>query len=355
MATDAPLRAAVIGAGRMGMVHGHLLQVHPDTTLTGFVDRDTSLAAHLASQGLRAPLYPSIDALWAAGTPDAVFICTPTHTHLPVVRECLARKVHLFVEKPLATTLADAEAILEAATRAGVVHSSGYVYAHLPIVGAAHDLLARGVLGEVLRFSAHAYVSEVFGTKQGWFFQKEQAGGGVVANMGSHLLFILGWFFGPIRRVVASVRSHFSQVDDSAQALLTFGGGMTGLLDTSWSMPGTQMLDYGVTIDGKNGTMILGRERILLHLLAPAGGQEAGWSEIHASELPADTAFDVSPHIGGEAFYRQLSTFVEACRSGRQPFCSLAEALNTQRMIDGIYASAAAGAPADVAPGGLTG
>lgn len=343
-----PLRAAVIGAGRMGMIHGHLLQVCPETELVGLVDRDASLRDHLASQGLRAPLFPSIDALYGATAPDAVFVCTPTHTHLPVVRGCLKRRVHLFVEKPLATTCADAEAIAAAATEAGVMHAVGYVYAHLPVVGAARELLATGALGEVLRFTAHAYVSDVFGQKRGWFYQRAESGGGVVANMASHLLFVLGWLFGPIRRVTATTRSHFSSVDDSAQALLTFGGGASGLLDTSWSMPGTQMLDYGLTIDGKNGTLVLGRERILLHLLTPGGGHDAGWSEIHASELPADTAFDVSPHIGGEAFYRQLTSFVGACRSGTLPFSSLAEGLNTQRMIEAIYASAAAGgAPVD--------
>jgi predicted dehydrogenase len=343
-----PLRAAVIGAGRMGMVHGHLLQVHPETELAGFVDRDLRLRDHLASQGLRASLHPSLDALRAAAPFDAVFVCTPTHTHLAVVRDALRQPTHLFVEKPVATTRADAEAIARLAHEAGVVHATGYVYAHLPIVGAARDLLARGVLGEVLRFSAHAYVSEVFGAKKGWFFQKELAGGGVVANMASHLLFVLGWFFGPIRRVVATTRSHASAVDDSAQALLTFASGVTGLLDTSWSTPGTQMLDYGLTIDGRRGTLVLGRERILLHLLEAADGHERGWSEIHASELPADTAFDVSPHIGGEAFYRQLQVFVDACRSGTPPFCSLDEGCNAQRMIDGIYASAGAGgAPVD--------
>jgi predicted dehydrogenase len=343
MSAGTPLRAAVVGAGRMGMIHGHLLQVHPETELVGLVDRDASLKDHLASQGLRAPLYPSLEALRAAAAPEAVFVCTPTHTHLAVVRECLARPVHLFVEKPLATTLADAEAILRLAAEAGVMHAAGYVYAHLPVVEAAHDLLARGVLGEVLRFHAHAYVSEVFGAKQGWFFQKELSGGGVVANMTSHLLFVLGRLFGPIRRVTASTCSHASGVDDSAQALLTFAGGVTGLVDSSWSMPGTQMLDYGLTVDGRRGTLVLARERILLHLLEAADGFERGWNELHASELPADTAFDVSPHIGGEAFYRQLGAFVRACRTGVLPFCSLLEGCNTQRMIDGIYASAAAG------------
>lgn len=347
--SGAPLRCAVVGAGRMGMVHGHLLQVHPDTEIVGFVDRDASLAPHLASQGLRAPLYPSLAALAEKGAADAVFVCTPTHTHLPVVRESLARRAHLFVEKPVATSRDDAEAILRLATEAGVVHSVGYVYAHLPIVGEAHRILGTGVLGEVLRFRAHAYVSEVFSEKKGWFFQKELSGGGVVANMSSHLLFIVGWLLGPIRRVVAHTRSHASSVDDSAQALLTFADGVTGILDTSWSTPGTQMLDYGLTIDGRRGTLVLARERILLHLLEAGGGFEKGWNEIHASDLPSDTAYDVSPHIGGEAFYRQLDTFVRACRAGTQPFCSLAEGLNTQRMIDAIYASAASGAPVDVA------
>ena len=349
MSAPARLRIAVVGAGRMGMVHGHLLQIHPETELVAFVDRDTGLADHLASQGLRAKLYPSLEEAYAETAPDALFVCTPTHTHLPVVRAALVRPVHLFVEKPVATTLADAEAILALATQAGVMHAAGYVYGHLPVVAAARELLAAGVLGEVLRFNAHAYVSEVFGEKRGWFFQKELAGGGVVANMASHLLFILGWYFGPIRRVVSSTRSHASAVEDSAQVLLTFASGVTGLLDTSWSVPGTQMLDYGLTVDGRGGTLVLGRDRILLHLLAPVAGYDAGWNEIHASALPADTAFDVSPHIGGEAFYRQLTTFVRACQTRTQPFSSLTEALNTQRMIDGIYASAASGQPVDAA------
>ena len=113
-------------------------------------------------------------------------------------------------------------------------------------------------------------------------------------------------------------------------------------------MPGSQMLSYGVTVAGRRGTLVLERERILLHLLEASAGFEAGWNEIHASELAADTAFDVSPHIGGEAFYRQLQVFVDACRSGRQPFCSLEEACNTQRMIDAIYEAAASGRSVEV-------
>jgi predicted dehydrogenase len=345
---ERPLRCAIVGAGRMGMVHGHLIQVYPGTELVGFADPQPGTRERLATQGLRAPVHPDIPALLDATRPDAVFVCTPTHTHLAVTRQCLTRPVHLFMEKPVATSVADAEAILGLAREQRVVHAAGYVYAHLPIVEEARRLLAQGLLGEVLRFSAHGYISEVFGPKSGWFFQGELSGGGVVANMGSHVLFILGWMFGPIRRVMATTRSHASQVDDSAQAMLWFRSGVTGVLDTSWSMPGAQMLDYGITISGRQGTLVLGRENIQLHLLRPAGDHPEGWSQIHASDLPADTAFDISPHIGGEAFYRQLRAFETSCRTGQLPFCSLDEAVNTQRMIEGIYASAASGRPFEV-------
>jgi predicted dehydrogenase len=333
----------------MGMVHGHLLQVYPGTELVGFVDPQRGAHERLASQGLRAPVFTRIPELLAAAQPEAVFICTPTHTHLAVTRDCLVQPVHLFMEKPVATSVKDAEAILALARENRVMHAAGYVYAHLPIVEEARKLLAAGVLGEILRFSAHAYISEVFGPKSGWFFQRELSGGGVVANMGSHVLFILGWMFGRIRRVMATTRSHASTVEDSAHALLWFDGGVTGMLDTSWSMPGAQMLDYGITIDGRHGTLVLGREQIFLHLLRPIGDHPEGWSEIHASDLPADTAFDISPHIGGESFYRQLRAFERACRTGELPFCSLDEAANTQRMIEGIYTSAATGEPVEIA------
>jgi len=97
MSVPARLRAAVVGAGRMGMVHGHLLQIHPETELVAFVDRDTGLADHLASQGLRAKLYPSLEEAYAETAPDAhcvatddsgsAYVCDPGKGRLLVFRD----------------------------------------------------------------------------------------------------------------------------------------------------------------------------------------------------------------------------------------------------------------------------
>src|SRR5262249_1528884 len=153
------------------------------TELVGFADPQRGTYDRLASQGLRAPVFASTTELLSAVAPDAAFVCTPTHTHLAVTRECLSgRPVHLFMGKPVATSVAHPEAILPLARERGVMPAAGSVYAHLPIVEEARRLLAAAVLGEVLRFSAHAYISEVFSAKKGWFFQRELSGGGVVAN-----------------------------------------------------------------------------------------------------------------------------------------------------------------------------
>src|SRR5205823_751805 len=91
-------RCAIVGAGRMGMVHGHLLQVYPGTDVVGFADPQKGTHDRLSSQGLNAPVFASVGELLSAVAPDAVFVCTPTHTHLAVTREVLAaRATHLFM------------------------------------------------------------------------------------------------------------------------------------------------------------------------------------------------------------------------------------------------------------------
>src|SRR3982751_90691 len=70
LADAPPLRCAVIGAGRMGMVHGHLLQVYPGTELVGFADPQPGARERLSSQGLTAPVFVSVAALVSASSPD---------------------------------------------------------------------------------------------------------------------------------------------------------------------------------------------------------------------------------------------------------------------------------------------
>src|ERR1700745_3074381 len=111
-------RVGVIGAGVMGSNHARVLAGLPEITLVGVVD---PLEAHRkrASELANCRTFDSLDALLDAGV-DAVTIAAPTHLHHEIALACIARKIHVMVEKPIASTVEEGRAIVDAAQRAGL-------------------------------------------------------------------------------------------------------------------------------------------------------------------------------------------------------------------------------------------
>jgi predicted dehydrogenase len=106
-----PVRVAVIGLGRMGVAHAAVLSMLPDTTVAGAVDSQRGAGRRLHGMGFHIPVSRTLDELLAGGPVDAAWVCTPPDSHLAVARRCLEAGVAVFVEKPLAHSLADARAL----------------------------------------------------------------------------------------------------------------------------------------------------------------------------------------------------------------------------------------------------
>jgi predicted dehydrogenase len=122
--SSAPLPVGVVGVGSLGCHHARLYGSLPDARLVGVFDIRPERATEIAAQhGTRA--YPSLDAL--LGDVEAVSVVVPTPAHHEVGLAALARGRHVLMEKPLAATLAEARALVEAAGRAGVVLQTGHV------------------------------------------------------------------------------------------------------------------------------------------------------------------------------------------------------------------------------------
>src|SRR3982074_508426 len=115
--TERTLRVGVIGAGVMGSNHGRVLAGLPGVHLVGIVD---PLPAHRtrATELIGCPTFTDLDELLAAGI-DAVTIAAPTHLHHELALACIARGIHVLVEKPIASTVEEGCDIVEAAHRAG--------------------------------------------------------------------------------------------------------------------------------------------------------------------------------------------------------------------------------------------
>jgi predicted dehydrogenase len=120
----APCPVGVIGVGSLGFHHARLLRDLPGAKLSGIFDIDAQRADNVSRElGVRA--FPSVEAL--LGDSEAAVLAVPTTAHAEVALQALEHRVSLLIEKPIAATLADADAILQAAESAGVLVATGHV------------------------------------------------------------------------------------------------------------------------------------------------------------------------------------------------------------------------------------
>ncbi len=134
------LRVGVIGAGVMGSNHARVLAGLPETTLVGVVDPLPAHRTRVAEMtGCRT--FETVDDLITAGI-DAVTIAAPTHLHHEIALAAIAHKIHVLVEKPIASSVEEGEAIVTAARRAGVTLMVGHVERFNPAVAAIKQAIS---------------------------------------------------------------------------------------------------------------------------------------------------------------------------------------------------------------------
>jgi predicted dehydrogenase len=332
-----PVRVAIVGLGRMGTAHAAVLSMLPGVTLAGVVDAAPAAARRLHGMGFRAPVLPTLDALLAGPSVDAVWVCTPPDSHLPIARHCVEAGVAVFVEKPLAHTLDDARAL--AALGAGRVPiACGYTLAFWPSFAAAHALLAAGVIGTPVRARSSMFLSQVTGPRRGWTYDRARAGGGVVANLSSHLLFVLRAYFGMPERVRATWRSVHTAVEDEVTATLAMPGGVDVAFASSWCVPGYPISSTRIEIEGTDGRLAVDDQGLAVDLDAPRGGFPAGRTALGEPDLPEPAPF----FFNGEAYALEDAHVLRWATGGPTPPVTAAAGYDVQRIMTALYASAAA-------------
>jgi NADH dehydrogenase len=332
-------RIAIIGLGRMGIAHAALLNTIPGAKLVGFCDLNRRLGQQARGMGFRdVPFYTDVTRLLEETQPDGVFLCTPPHVHLPLARQCVTRGVGVFVEKPLAHSLAAAQEMVALLEGRRLVHAVGYHYAYVPIFQWARELLAEGIVGRPTGVRASMFLSQVLGPKRAsWWYEPNKAGGGVVISIASHLLALLPEYFGPVAWVEAQTRRvHSEQVEDEATIRLGFASGLEATVETSWSVPGYERSAMEIAVEGENGTLAVTDEEMRLALQQARSGFPVGERRIPVSDVPDPAAFELS----GPGFWAEDADFVACLEHGRLPRVSWHEALAVQAVVDAVYRSA---------------
>ncbi len=199
-------RVGLVGCGRIARVHRAYLQALPEVELIGVTDSDTAARSAFASEaGLTA--FASLQEMLERGRPEVVHVLTPPSSHGPLALELLKADVNVLVEKPLALTTEEADAVVGAARRAGrwvtVDHNRWFD----PVVQQAAAALASGRLGQlvgvdVFQGAEAGEAEKLTGASTHW---SARLPGGILHNLASHPLYLMRRFAGPVSdlRVVA--------------------------------------------------------------------------------------------------------------------------------------------------------
>jgi scyllo-inositol 2-dehydrogenase (NADP+) len=330
------IRLAVIGLGKMGLSHLSIANALDDFQVVAACDNSKLVTDVLAKvTGLKG--YNDYADVLQLDELDAVLIATPSIAHESMIREALARGLHVFAEKPLTLDAAASAELAELAAAKGVVAQVGYHNRYVGTFAEAARLIASGVLGKVSHALAESYGPVVLRRTKPTWRGKAAQGGGCLHDYAAHPINLLNWMFGaPEHCLGASLTRHFSaEVEDQAHALLQFSGNVVGQVSVDWSDPSVRKMTTKLSIWGERGKLYVDRTELQLFLapkaIAPEGYGE-GWTVKHITDLTEPVSF----YLRGEEYSAELESFGRAMKGDQSQRNDFAGAAETDLTIDMI-------------------
>jgi levoglucosan dehydrogenase len=304
---------------------------------------------------------------------NVVDCSSPNYLHYTQVMEAIAAGKHVYCEKPLALNVAEARQLLQSARQAGVQVGMTFNYRFVPAVQRARQLIQAGMLGQIYSFRAD-YLHTGYqdpNRPMGWKLRREQAGGGALVDLGSHLIDMIRFLLGDFEAVRAAARTFITErpvsrgstqkepvtVDDVAWVQARLRDGVTGTLEVSRFATG-MVDDLRFEIHGERGACkfnLLDPNWLYWYdatrTSEPMGG-ERGWTRLETMQHYPGAAVPPSRATLGWArtHAENQYAFLRAVVEGRRPQPDIQDGLQVQLVLDAAYASIETGAWASVSP-----
>jgi UDP-N-acetyl-2-amino-2-deoxyglucuronate dehydrogenase len=252
------LRTGLIGCGKVGHLHAAALRGLPESEFVAVCGRKPEKTQAFAKQyGVAA--YTDVGEMIAQSKVEAVCICTPHPEHAAPTIAAARAGAHVLVEKPLASSLADCDAMLAAARASGIVLSTVYQRRFYPPCQRIHQAIETGKLDKPVLGTAIVlgWRDEAYYRSDPWRGSWKGEGGGVLINQSSHQLDLLLWYLGDVEEVFgywANMNHPYIEVDDTAVAVVRFKSGALGNIVVSNSQ--NPALHARVSVHAANGASV---------------------------------------------------------------------------------------------------
>ena len=324
------LRVAVVGFGKMGILHAGILNVLPKVQLVAVCEKSGLIRRFMKNLFRNVSVVDDVDELSDLDL-DAVYVTTPISSHFAVVKSIYNLEVasNVFVEKPLASNYDEAEELCDLALRLGGVNMVGYMRRFSATFRKAKDLLNQKVIGEPVSFSAYAYSSDFFGIDENSKVHTPKIG--VLRDLGCHIIDLALWFFGDFKVNNAKIDSLIGgDSEDSAFFEVETEGGVSGKFDVSWCVDGYRMPEVGFTVEGSRGVLRVNDDKLELSL---NGGERFRW-------FRHDLRDGVGFWLGAPEYYREDECFVEIVMRGGSVEPCFEAAAKVDRLISEVLVKA---------------
>jgi predicted dehydrogenase len=355
------VRFGIVGPGKVAELHAAALGRIPPARLVGVAGRDPERARALA-RTYGAAAWPSFEGMLASRQLDALIVCTPHPLHAEYAIAAARAGIHVVVEKPMAVTIRDCDAMIEAAARNDVVLSVISQRRWYPAVRRVMSAIDAGRIGdpglatvEVLGWRGPEYYG-----LDSWRGTMEGEGGGVLVNQAVHQLDLLRWFLGPLVEIggqVANLNHPGIEVEDTAVAVARFASGaLASIVASNSQRPG---IHANIHVHGRNGVSVgVETDRgssFVAGTSLPSLPRNDLWTIAGEEDLPArweaeDAAALNGVDVASHYHELQLRDIVDAIRDRREPAVGGVEGRATVEMITAIYEAHATGLPVRLAP-----
>ncbi|MGH9142215.1 MAG: Gfo/Idh/MocA family protein [Vicinamibacterales bacterium] len=317
-----PVRVGVIGAGAAAEgIHLPALARVGGVETVAIVDPSAERVEHLQRRfGVPAGYRDYRDAMPHI---DAAILGIPHQYHAPVTIDLLGAGIHVLVEKPMALTTTDCEAMIQASGRSGARLAVGLLRRFAPTLRYTKELLESGMLGSIRSFDVREGMVFRWPVKSAAMLSPPC--GGVLADIGVHILDLLLWWFGDV--------AAFQYWDDAAggveaDAVLTLemAGGISGRVELSR----TRDLRNSCIIRGERGTLEVGTKTDSTVTLEATHGQVSlsGRATLPGQQPPGNLA---------DLFAWQMADFVRAIETGTEPAVPGSEARRSVAVLEACY------------------
>jgi predicted dehydrogenase len=317
------LNVAVIGVGKMGLVHASLFSTLPNVELVALCDKSTLIRKFCSKLLSKVHIIDDIAKMSDLDL-DIVCVTTPIPSHFSIIKSLYSNKKtpNIFVEKTLSSSYSDSEKLCELAQNSGTVNMVGYMKRFAVTFNKAKELLGQGAIGSIYSFEAHAYSSDFFGLSNP--SQKSSSRGGVLSDLGSHVIDLSLWFFGDLQVQPNHITA--GDIQNTVQFNVKNDDSVEGIFDVSWVKEGYHVPEFGLLIKGSKGKIVVDDDVVKLE---PESGESIKW---HRHDLSDNVGF----LLGAPEYFREDAYFVESILNKVNAEPSFATASKVDHVIEEV-------------------